>query len=92
MRYSEITNIEFTSANNNIYTIKDKRIIPKYNIVTKLKNNGSLGDEVAVKREIYGENSENLTYRIYEANIISLIENRFDFTKLKEINIPTIED
>ena len=93
MRYIAIPNIEFIDANGNIFTIKDRRKIPNYNILTTIKKNkDELGDEIATKREVYGELSENLTYRIYEANVIKLLANRFDFTKLKEIKIPTIED
>lgn len=93
MRYNDIANIEFTNSNNKTFKIKDRRPIPKYTIVTRIKKNkNELGDEIAIKRNIFGEGSESLTYRIYEANIIKLIENRFDFEKLRDINIPTLED
>jgi len=93
MRYSTIDNIEFTNADNNVHVIKDRRPIPVYNILTTInKNKDALGDEIAVKREIYGPFSEDLTYRLYEANIEDLLEQRFDFSKLKQIKIPAIED
>jgi hypothetical protein len=93
MRYIEIDNIEFTNEDGNTFTIKDRRPIPNYTILTTIKkNNEELADEIAVRREVYGEFAETLSYRIHEANIVKLIENRFDFSKLKEIKIPTIED
>lgn len=93
MRYIDIRNIEFTNINGKTFKIKDRREIPNYTLLTKYsKDKKELGDEIAVKREIFGEGSESLTYRIYEANIIALIENRFNFEKLKIINIPRIED
>lgn len=93
MRYVAIDNIEFTNANGRTFTIKDRRPIPTYTILTEIdKTSDELGDEIAVKNEVYGENSEDLAYRIYEANIIELIESRFDFSKLKRVKIPTVED
>jgi len=93
LRYNNIRNIEFTNANGNVYKIKDRRPIPVYKVLTNYnKTSDEFGDEIAVKREIYGENAESLAYRIFEANTVALIENRFDFTKLKNIVIPTIED
>jgi hypothetical protein len=93
MRYSDIANIEFTNSDNKLHTIKDRRPIPEYTILTTIKKEvGVLHDEVATRREVYGEFSEDLSYRIAEANIIALLENRFDFGKLKKIKIPTIED
>lgn len=93
MRYVDVTNITFTDANGKIYTIKDRRPIPTYTILTTInKNKNALADEICTKKEIYGEFNEDSAYRIYEANIVKLIEARFDFSKLKQIKIPTIED
>lgn len=93
MRYIDVENITFTDANGKVYTIKDRRKIPDYQILTTIgKNKDELADEICVKKEVYGEFTEDLSYRILEANIVKLIEARFDFSKLKEIKIPTIED
>lgn len=93
MRYVDVENITFTDANGKVYTIKDRRKIPTYTILTAIgKNDRELADEICIKKEIYGEFNEDLAYRIYEANIVKLIEARFDFSKMKQIQIPTIED
>ena len=93
MRYVEVDNIEYTNADGKVHTIKDRRQIPDYNILTSIrKSKEELGDEVATRSEIYGELAEDLTYRIYEANILALIEARLDFEKLRTIKIPSLED
>jgi len=93
MRYGDVDNITFTNANGKVYNIKDRRKIPNYTILTTIsKDKNELADEIAVKKEVYGEFTEDLAYKIYEANVVKLIESRFDFSKLKSIKIPAIED
>lgn len=92
MRYINVDNVDFTDVNGNIVVIKDKRIVPEYNIVTTIqKDEKELLDEIAIKEEIYGEGNEDLAYLLFEANQKEIIEVDFDITKIRNIKIPVTE-
>jgi len=49
-------------------------------------NKKSLLDAYAAK--YFGEGSENLAFRIFDENIIQILENNFSLEKIKNIKIP----
>jgi len=85
MRYIQINNISFTDVNGKRYAIKDIRPIPEY---VKLKTiditEKDAIDEIA-ERE-YG--SEDQGYKIYDMNIVKLLEVDFDLIRMKRIEVP----
>lgn len=89
MRYIIIDNISFTTINNQTVNIKDIREYPEYtkSIGLTIRSNDRI-DEIASRRDIYGDGAEDQSYKIIDFNIVKLYENNFDLSKLKELEIP----
>ena len=89
LRDLNIKNIVFTDKYGTSYTIKSMREYPVYqhwqqvNITSKDDM-----DEIASRKEIYGEEAENLYYMIAEFNMPILFDSRFDTTNIRTLNIP----
>lgn len=89
MRYFDIDTVSFNDTNGRVVPIKDIRPIPvqqiNFEIVTK---EFDTLDEIASRKEIYDEGSEDLSYKIFDANIIELFEAEFDMAKIRRLKIP----
>ena len=48
----------------------------------------SILDEIATSRDVFGDDSENLTYMLFEANAKVLVNANFDITRIRELIIP----
>lgn len=89
MYYFAIPTISFTDVNNKQYLIKDMREYPAYTSNATLQLNAKdMLDEIASRPEVYGDGGEVLSYKLAEANIVALMDNNFDLSKLKRIVIP----
>jgi hypothetical protein len=89
MRYQTIENITFVDINGISYNIKDMREYPEYTtkVIVKTSENDFI-DEIATRKEIYGDNNENVSYKIYDHNIVKLREANWEMSNIKELNIP----
>jgi hypothetical protein len=90
MRYLNLPNVIFNTADGRAITIKDFYEIPTDYILAfnlKLKAGDTL-DEIANRKMVYGDNSEMSIYKIMEFNRVAIYEAGFDLDKLKNINIP----
>lgn len=89
MRYFNVDTVSFNDKNGRIAPVKDVRPISdqqiNFEILTK---ESDLLDEIASREEIYGGASEDLSYKIFDANIINLFEVGFDMSKIRRIKIP----
>jgi hypothetical protein len=89
MRYAEIATISFTDFYGNKYAIKDMREYPAYNTMENLSTRADDRiDEIATRKEYYGDDAEGETYKICEHNIEALFEARFDMANIKSLRIP----
>jgi hypothetical protein len=71
------------------YPIKDMKDIEEYtNFINLDINNESTLDEICVRPDVYGENTEDYSYKLFEANVVALMDNDFDMTKIKSLRIP----
>lgn len=71
------------------YAIKDMKDIEEYtNFINLDINNESTLDEICVRPDVYGENTEDYSYKLFEANVVALMDNDFDMTKIKSLRIP----
>ena len=89
MRYETIENITFTNISGKSIEIKDIRPYPEYQLMVSLliKAEDEI-DEIASRKEIYGDSAEDQTYKIIDFNIVKLFENDFDLQKLTRLSIP----
>ncbi len=88
MRYMDIDTITFEDSNGISYPIKDIRLIPSLPVIfTITKNENEFIDEIVTRDDIYGTNREGDSYKIYDANSIKMVENNFDFTKIKRLKV-----
>ena len=89
MRYINIDTISFTNKNGVTVPIKDKRPIPEEQISFELKISDDTDlDEIASRADVFGEDAEDLSYRIFDANIIEIVENGYDLSKIRKLSIP----
>lgn len=89
MRYTNIDTISFTNKNGITVPLKDKRPIPNEDISFNLKidSNAEL-DEISSRSDVYGEDAEDLSYKIFDANIVKIVENNYDLSKIRNLDIP----
>ena len=93
MRYNAIDTITFTDQDGNQFPVKDIRPLQELDTATSIKvEKGMKFDDVASRREIYGEGTEALSYVLLDHNAEKMVENDFDVSTLKELKIPVIED
>lgn len=90
MRYFNINTVSFTNHNNITVPIKDKRPIEDNPISFRADVKNQLLDEIASRKEIYGDGGEDQSYKIFDANIIKIVESGYDLTKVKTVNIPLL--
>jgi hypothetical protein len=65
------------------------REYPEYETAAEISlQQGDMLDEIASRREIYGDGNEGEAYRIFENNVVALFEAGFDLNKLKSLRIP----
>ncbi len=89
MWMQETDNITFTDISGNSFLVKDMKTIEEYdNTFTVEVHEDSLLDDICVRRETYGDNSEDQSYLIFEANKILLAENNFSLDRIKTLRVP----
>ena len=91
MRYAPIDTISFTDILGNSYPIKDMR---EYKDLTthkqvRISQSGNL-DEIATRRDVYDEDSEHLTYLLFDHNKVKIVDAGFSLLGIKELDIPQI--
>ena len=91
MWMAQTENITFTGLDGYTYNIKDMKEYPSYDefVSISLKQNDRL-DEIASRTEVFGEDSEALSYLLFEANVEKIVENDFDLNKIHEIRVPVV--
>lgn len=90
MRYSEADDVSFTDSYGE--TVNIKAILPvagrATTFVTVDCESGTSLEEIASRENMYGTGSESLGYKIFDENIISIVEARFDLSKIKKLRVP----
>lgn len=89
MRYLDIETISFTDSTGKTVPIKEKRPIPESQISFEVDVQADIEiDEVASRETIFGEDSEDQSYRIFDANIIKIVESKYDLSRIGKLGIP----
>lgn len=88
MWMNEIEPVIFEYFNKD-YPIQDIKDIQEYsnfiNVDTSIE---STLDEICVRNDVYGENTEDQSYKIFEANIVKITDNNFSLDRIKTLRIP----
>lgn len=88
MRYTLIESVSFTDINGNKFPVKPMREYPSYNtLYEQAILAGDYIDEVASRPQVFGTDAEDQSYVLYEANILEIVEARWDLTKLKALKV-----
>lgn len=89
MNFITTPTIQFEYQKHKFVPIKDIVALETYSntIIINLKD-GDLIDEIASRKEIYGEGAENQSYKIFEANIATIVDNKFDLSLIKSLQVP----
>lgn len=89
MRYINIDTVSFTNKNDITVPVKEIRPIPTEPILFELKISSDAElDEIASRSDVYGEDFEDHAFRIFDANIVSIVENGYDLSKIRKLGIP----
>lgn len=92
MRYINADTITFTDKNGISYQVKDNLPVGVYltAVIEKINQNIFI-DELISRTEFYGDNQESLSYAVVDNNIVEIVENEFELSNIKSLNIPYIE-
>ena len=89
MRFQNVPIISFTDATKKTRAIRDRRAMPDFVTLFELVlKDGDEADEICTRREIYGEGRESESYKIVEANKAQMVDYRFDFSRMRKLQIP----
>lgn len=89
MRYAQIDDVVFDDYFRGEVTIKNIRPIPTEEVAFETNIGvGETLDSVAVRPDVFGENGELQTYRLFDLNVRRIVANDFDLSVLKRIKIP----
>lgn len=81
--------VTFNDANGRVAQVRDIRPIPEQVIDFEISTReGDLLDEVASRTNIFGENAESQSYRLFDANIVELFDAEFDMTRIRRLRVP----
>lgn len=88
MRDFNVEDMTFTDINGKAVVLKEMR---EYPTDTTLKEkytvqNGDCLDLIAVKE--YGDGSESDSYKIYDENVETIVDNGFSLQGIKQLRIP----
>lgn len=88
-RYIDVDTITFTDINGKSYPVKDIRPISTQTLSSSIDiKEGDLLDEVASRKEVFGDYGENQAWRIFDLNVVELTQVNFDLNKIKRLKIP----
>ena len=88
-RYIDVDTIVYTDINRKSYSVKDAREISNQTLGFTIDvKKGNLLDEIASRKQIYGDNGESQAWKIFDINIAELAEVDFDIDQLKRLKIP----
>ena len=89
MRYQLVDIIVFRNTQGKSITIRSMREYPEYtdSMNIKVRSDDEI-DEIASRQEIYGDEGEMESYKIFDANIINIFDAGFDISKLNKVRIP----
>lgn len=91
MRYIRQSDVIFTNANGISVTLKETRDLEELETATEIEvRDGDMLDEIATRRDVYGENAETLVYKLFDANAVAIIESGYDLGKMKKLAIPQV--
>lgn len=91
MTFDDVEIISFNDEAGNQYSVRNKKDIDAYETGVEIDViAGTEIDEVASRPEHYGNNGEDLSYAIFEANIEALTESGFDVGKIKKLKVPVL--
>jgi hypothetical protein len=91
MRYFPQPDVEFIDADGVSHMIKETRKFEKLETMMEipLTVNSAL-DEIATRKDVYGDDAEGLIYKIFDHNIVSIVENGYDLSLMKTLKIPLV--
>ena len=88
-RYIDVDTIVYTDINGKSFSVKDAREISNQTLGFTIDvKKGNLLDEIASRKQIYGDNGESQAWKIFDINIAELAEVDFDIDQLKRLKIP----
>ena len=88
MRYFDIDTVSFTNSNGVTVPVKEKRPIPDAVNSFVVNVNNELLDEISTRQNVYGDDKESQSYKIFDANITKIVESGYDILKIRVVNIP----
>jgi hypothetical protein len=92
LNFDNVPIISFNDENGTVFPVRDIKPFADLQSGKIIEVNSKMDlDELASRKEIYGDDTEGLTYLIVEKNAEILIENDFDLNRVKKLDIPIVE-
>jgi hypothetical protein len=91
MKYQTADIIQFEYQIDKYVPIRETVAIGTYPQTMKINlKQGDILDEISSRTDVYGDNAENQSYLIFEANVIAIVDSKFDLSKIKSLKVPII--
>lgn len=91
MRYFKQPSVTFTDKDGTGYEIKETRRLETLNTMFVLKlNEGDDLDEIATRKNVFGDDAEILAYKLFDHNVIAIVDSNYDLDKIKTLKIPQV--
>lgn len=88
----ETGNVVYTDPSDKSYQVKDIKYLETYENTFEIGvPDDSLLDEICISRQVYGPNSEDSSYLLFEANAVKIAENNFSLTNIQTLRCPVGE-
>jgi hypothetical protein len=88
VRYLDVPIVSFTGTDGRSVAVHEMREVPAYTVRMTLNLHGEDFDEVASRRDVYGEGAEGDAYKLHEANLPAIFDAMLDYSRLPSIGVP----
>jgi hypothetical protein len=80
----------FADTDGRAVEVMEMREIPVQRVgITLNRSSDDDIDEIASRQYVYGDGGEQDSYKIHEANIVAIIDSRFDYSRIRSVGIPS---
>ena len=90
MRYLSVPTYQFTDTTGRTVQVKEMRELEDLSIMLTMNRSAEEDfDEIASRSYVYGEGGERDSWKLHEANIVAILDARFDYSRIPSIKVPS---
>lgn len=90
MRYLQVPTVPFRAPDGRTVAVRSRRELePGGSATLKVKvMEGASLDEVVTRPEVYGSGSEGDAYRLFDENVVEIMQSRYTLKGVGELRVP----